>query len=115
MMSVGEDEPRDIEAAELQQLLATGEPITLLDVREPFEWNISNLAPLGAVLIPMGDLPARIDELDPETHVVVYCRTGGRSARAAKFLAKRGFGRVSNLAGGINGWAEEVDPGLRTY
>lgn len=107
--------PRDIEATELQQLLETGEPVTLVDVREPFEWDIANLGAFGAVLIPMGDVMDRFDELDRETHVVVYCRTGGRSARVARFLATRGYARVYNLAGGINGWAREVDPGMQTY
>jgi adenylyltransferase/sulfurtransferase len=107
--------PREIDAAGLQQLLATGEPLTLLDVREPFEWEIANLGSLGAVLIPMGDLMDRIDELDPEKHTVVYCRTGGRSARVARFLAARGFSRVYNLEDGINGWARDVDPDMRAY
>ena len=114
-MSAGVAGPREIGSAELAQLLETGEPVTLLDVREPFEWDISNLGSFGAVLIPMSDIPDRIDELDPETPVVVYCRTGGRSARVARFLTARGFPRVYNLADGINGWAREVDPEMETY
>lgn len=100
---------------QLQQLLDAGEPLTLLDVRESFEWKISNLGQHGARLIPMGEVPARLEELDPAQPVVVYCRTGARSDLIARFLILHGFETVWNLEGGINAWAWEVDSRVRVY
>ena len=100
---------------QLQQLLDAGEPLVLLDVREPFEWKISNLGSHGARLIPMGDVPDRLEELDPGAPVVVYCRTGARSDLIARFLIAHGFEQVWNLEGGINAWAWDVDPRVRVY
>lgn len=104
-----------ITPSQLRQMLDAGEPLVLLDVREPFEWKISNLEPHGARLIPMGDVPARIDELDRSEPVVVYCRTGSRSDLIARYLVMNGFRKVWNLDGGINAWARSEDPGMRTY
>lgn len=104
-----------ISPAQLRQMLDAGEPLLLLDVREPFEWEISNLGAQGARLIPMGDVPARIDELNRSEPVVVYCRTGARSDLIARYLVMNGFEKVWNLAGGINAWARTEDPGLRRY
>lgn len=100
---------------QLRQRLDTGEPLQLIDVREPFEWNIANLGDHGAVLIPLGEFADRAADLDPDVDVVLYCRSGARSASAARYLAGRGFGRVYNLEGGITAWAEDVDPSLPTY
>ena len=98
-------------ATELRQFLDTGERILLLDVREPFEWEISNLAQHGAKLMPMGEVPSRVDELDRSDPVVVYCRTGARSGLVARYLILNGFERVWNLEGGINAWVHsEEDP-----
>lgn len=85
----------------------------LLDVREDWELGIARLA--EAVHIPMGDIPARLGELDPASEIVVMCRSGGRSAQVAHFLAQQGFGRVWNLAGGILAWSEQLDPSLSQY
>lgn len=104
-----------ITPSQLKQMLDTGEPIVLLDVREPFEWEISNLARYGARLIPMGDVPSRIDEMKRTDPVVVYCRTGARSDLIARYLIMNGFERVWNLDGGINGWARTEDPAMRRY
>jgi adenylyltransferase/sulfurtransferase len=104
-----------IAPSQLKQMLDTGEPLVLLDVRERFEWEISNLGQYGAKLIPMGDVPARIDEMDRTEPVVVYCRTGARSDLIARYLIMNGFERVWNLEGGINAWARTEDPGLRRY
>jgi adenylyltransferase/sulfurtransferase len=95
--------------------LGAGEELLLLDVREPFEAEIARIP--GARLIPLGQLEARLSELDPwrELDVVVHCRTGGRSRRACELLRAKGFGRVSNLAGGIEAWALEVDPAMKRY
>jgi len=94
----------------LQFRLERGDALTLLDVREPFEWELANLGERGARLIPLGELEERMGELDSAEEIVVYCRTGGRSARGQAKLAEAGFLRVWNLEGGIRGWAEEVDP-----
>jgi adenylyltransferase/sulfurtransferase len=104
-----------ITASQLKQMLDTGEPLALLDVREPFEWEISNLGRFGATLIPMGDVPARLDEMDRTAPVVVYCRTGARSDLIARYLIMNGFERVWNLDGGINAWARTEDPEMRRY
>ncbi len=103
----------EISVEELKAKQARGEPVTLLDVREPHEWSISDLP--GAVKIPLGSLPLRFSELSPAQEIIVYCRVGGRSAQAVQFLRQRGFERTLNLAGGINRWAEVVDPSLRRY
>lgn len=85
----------------------------LLDVREPWEFELCHLA--GSQLMPMSSVPARIDELDPAAETVVICHHGGRSMQVAMFLAQRGFGRVINLAGGVAGWAAQVDPAMPQY
>jgi len=103
----------DIEAGELAERLAQGEQIHLLDVREPHELEISRLE--GATLIPLGQLAARLAELDSAEEMVVFCKGGTRSARALELLASAGFRKVKNLKGGINAWAKEVDPRLPVY
>jgi adenylyltransferase/sulfurtransferase len=111
-----EAEPNEeITAEELKARLDRGERPLLLDVREPFEWNIVNLGEYGARMIPLNELPERESELDAEQELIVYCRTGARSGRAAEFLRARGFHNVLNLKGGVRGWAEAIDPSLPTY
>ncbi len=105
----------EIGAAELRDRLEAGEPITLIDVREPYEWDIANLGDRGARLIPLGELPDRLSELADAGEIVVHCRTGSRSARALGLLRDAGFQRVLNLRGGIHAWADEVDPSLPKY
>ena len=90
-----------------------GDSIVLVDVREPHEWAISDLA--GSVKIPLATLPQRLGELPRDEEIVVYCRTGGRSGNAVQFLRQRGFDKALNLAGGINHWAEVVDPTMARY
>jgi adenylyltransferase/sulfurtransferase len=84
-----------------------------LDVREAMETQISNLP--NSELIPLGQLPARIGELDPERETVIYCRSGSRSGYAVDLLRAAGFRKVKNLVGGINRWAQEVDSSLPRY
>jgi adenylyltransferase/sulfurtransferase len=103
----------DIEPRALRDWMASGTPPVVLDVREPQEWDICHLP--GAVLIPLGDLPQRIGELDPQVPVVCQCRSGIRSARAAQFLRLQGFRDVRNLTGGILAWSDEVDPTVPKY
>ena len=110
----GKDEPVDFEISvkDLQQRLAGGEKLILVDVREPFEFSIANL---NGVLIPLRSLPARTSELDPESEIIVYCHTGSRSARAVEFLRQSGFPKARNLAGGIDAWSVEIDPSVPRY
>ncbi|MHB1795598.1 MAG: molybdopterin-synthase adenylyltransferase MoeB [Acidobacteriaceae bacterium] len=97
---------------ELKRRLDAGEDLLVLDVREPHEFAI---AQIGGHLIPLNDLPWRVRELDAEREIAVHCKSGGRSQRAAEFLAQNGFKNVHNVAGGINAWAEKVDPKVPKY
>jgi sulfur-carrier protein adenylyltransferase/sulfurtransferase len=100
---------------ELKERLDHDEPLMILDVREPHEWEISNLAHLGARLIPKGQVLERMGELDTAAEIVVQCRTGARSAEIVSLLQQHGFSKLHNLDGGINRWAEEVEPELPRY
>ncbi len=103
----------DIEASELAERLKQGEPIRLIDVREPHEVEISRLQ--GEELYPLGQLASRLSELDSAQEMVVFCKGGTRSARALELLVSAGFRKVKNLKGGINAWARQVDPSLPVY
>ena len=103
----------DITAGELEARLQNGNPVHLLDVREPHELEISRIE--GAKLIPLGQLATRLSELDSADEMVVFCKSGTRSARALELMVTAGFRKVKNLKGGINAWAREVDPSLPIY
>lgn len=103
----------EIGAKELAEQMQNGHNIKLIDVREPHELQISQIA--GAKLIPLGEVASRLSELDTADELVVFCRTGGRSARAVELMLSAGFRKVKNLRGGINSWAEQVDPSLPKY
>lgn len=107
-----EGEVPEITAAELAQTLAR-ENIFLLDVREPHEVEIGAIA--GGILIPLGQLPARMAEVDLLKPIVVYCRTGVRSAKAVTMLQQAGFKNARNLHGGIHAWADAVDATIPKY
>lgn len=101
-------------ARELDALLKSDAPAPqLLDVREPWEVGICRLD--GIVHIPMRQVPAALDKLDPQRPLVVICHHGIRSQQVALYLDQRGFRQVLNLQGGIDAWAHEVDPAMRTY
>ncbi|MCP4362466.1 MAG: molybdopterin-synthase adenylyltransferase MoeB [Chloroflexi bacterium] len=104
-----------ISPKELKTRLDAGENLFILDVREPVEWEISNLEPLGAILIPQGQVVERMNELDTSREMVVQCRTGVRSATIIRELRQHGFKKMVNLDGGINRWAKEVDPSIPMY
>jgi rhodanese-related sulfurtransferase len=104
---------REITALELQRHLESGRPPALLDVREPEELVLARLS--GALHIPMGEVPGRLHELDPDAEIVVFCHHGIRSANVAQFLAQRDFAHVANLAGGIDAWSATVDPSVPRY
>jgi molybdopterin/thiamine biosynthesis adenylyltransferase/rhodanese-related sulfurtransferase len=113
----GEEEEVDatvpeLQVEELKQKLDAGEDLYILDVREPHEYQICNI---GGHLIPLGDLPKRVSELDSSRDIVAHCRSGVRSAKAVNFLKQAGFKKVRNLAGGILAWADRVDPSMPKY
>jgi rhodanese-related sulfurtransferase len=108
MMEIGELEP-----IELKRRIERGNAPAILDVREPEETRIAAIG--GAVQIPMGEIPARIDELDRGAEWVVVCHHGIRSAQVAIYLARMGFMRVMNLRGGIDGWSLTADPATPRY
>jgi adenylyltransferase/sulfurtransferase len=103
----------EITAVELKQRMDQGDALKIVDVREPNEYQINRIP--GAQLIPLGELPRRYAELDPEEELVVHCKMGGRSAKAADYLRSVGFKRVLNLKGGILEWVDKVDPSQPKY
>jgi sulfur-carrier protein adenylyltransferase/sulfurtransferase len=103
----------EIEPEALRAELDSDDPPLLVDVREPEEWAISKIP--GALEIPQGELTQRLDELTRARSIVVYCRSGGRSADATRTLLDLGFAHVRSLHGGVNAWAERIDPSLPTY
>ena len=103
----------EITSVELKQRLDRGDNLKIVDVREPNEYQINRIA--GSQLIPLGDIPKRYEELDRNDEIVVQCKMGGRSAKAADFLRSVGFTRVLNLKGGILDWIDKVDPSQPKY
>jgi len=101
-----------ISVKELKRRLDAGEDVYLVDVREPYEYQI---AQIGGKLIPQNDVPQRLAEIDRDREVVVHCKSGGRSQRIAEFLKQSGYPRVANLAGGITAWSDEIDPRVQKY
>jgi rhodanese-related sulfurtransferase len=106
-------EIRNIDPLTLKARLDRGESVLILDVREPGEIAIAPFP--GATHIPMGDIPSRLTELDPDRETVVVCHHGVRSAQVAMYLAQNGFERVLNLTGGIDAWSEDADPSTPRY
>ncbi len=90
-----------------------GQHLVVIDVREPHEWDICRIP--GTRLIPLGDLPARMHELDSADEIVLHCRSGARSAKALKMLRDAGFRKLKNLKGGILAWSDQVDPSMPKY
>lgn len=101
----------EITVQELKEKKESGDDFFLLDVREGFEYMVSNL---DGENIPLGDLPSRVDEIKnyKDSEVVVMCRSGGRSGKALEFLEKEGFSNVHNLKGGITAWSKEIDTSM---
>lgn len=100
---------------ELQQWLADSSRAAplLLDVREPHEYALCHIA--GSLPLPLGELPARVGELDQNAEIVAICHHGMRSFRAGSFLEQAGFAHVYNLQGGVDAWAHDVDPAMARY
>ena len=97
---------------ELKQRMDSGDDLLLLDVREPYEYQIANIC---GTLVPMNDVPRRLDEISRDREIVVQCRSGSRSQRVAEFLKQNGYEKVANLAGGILAWSDQIDPSVRKY
>jgi len=102
----------EITPRELKSRLDRGDDLFILDVREPHEFQICNLK---GHLIPLGELPRRVHELDTSREIIAHCRSGKRSAEAVDFLRKAGFRKILNLKGGILAWSDEVDPSVPKY
>jgi rhodanese-related sulfurtransferase len=104
----------DISVEELSKRIQNGSRPVLVDVREPFEFDIANLE---GILIPLGELESRLDELEPHKNeeIVLHCRSGARSGEAVEILKRNGFTNPRNLKGGINEWAKKIDPSLPIY
>jgi rhodanese-related sulfurtransferase len=102
----------EIKAEDLKRRLDAGENLFLLDVRDEFEYETSNI---GGHLIPLAELPSRMNELDASRKIVTVCKMGPRGAKAVQFLNKAGFSQVWNLTGGIHAWSDRVDRAVRKY
>ncbi len=102
-----------ITATELKTKIDRKDRFVLVDVREPFEYDISRIP--GSKLIPLGELPARLSELDSADDIVLHCKVGSRSAKALRILQEAGFRKLNNLQGGIAAWSDEVDPSIPKY
>lgn len=103
---------REFDAEELKQYLESHSPF-LLDVRQPWEYDVCRLE--NSTLIPMGQIPVQVDELDKDRETVVICHHGIRSRQVARYLEQAGFNKVINLKGGVNAWAKTVDTEMATY
>ncbi len=103
----------EITPVELKQKMDAHQPFVLIDVREPHEYQICRIP--GSKLIPLGEVPKRMNELDSADEIVVHCKSGMRSARAVELLMKSGFGKIHNLKGGILAWSDQVDPSVPKY
>jgi len=104
----------EITPEELKALRQAGSEVMVLDVREPWEYDVARIT--GSKHIAMGDVPARFNqELDPEDHIVVVCHHGVRSMNVTAWLRQQGFEKVQSLQGGIDRWARHVDPSVPVY
>ena len=100
---------------ELKERLDNEQPLVLVDVREPREYVIADLGKYEPVRLPVGELLDRMEELSQDDNLVIYCRSGARSAWAVKHLLAAGYDKVFNLDGGILRWRRDVDPTLTAY
>jgi rhodanese-related sulfurtransferase len=103
----------EIDPVEVKAKIDRHDPFVLIDVREPHEWQIGHIP--YAKLIPLGDLPKRVNELNSADEIVAHCKSGARSAKAVDFLKQAGFKKVKNMKGGILAWSDKVDPSVPKY
>lgn len=107
------DEEIEISVAAVKRKLDSGEPVCLIDVREPWEFEAGRIA--GARLIPMGSIPANLNALDGDDEVICYCHHGRRSLDVVFWLRSQGVPRAKSMAGGIDRWSAEIDPSIPRY
>ncbi len=105
--------PLEIDITEAARLFSLPDAVVLLDVREPHELALCHVK--GSLHIPMREIPTRLSELPSDRHILVLCHHGGRSLRVTQFLHANNYQRVSNIAGGIDAWAESIDRSLARY
>lgn len=105
----------EITAVELKEALDRDDDVVLVDVREPFEKAISDLPEKGQIRIPVNEIPHQLHRIPREGKVVLYCRSGARSAMATQYLRGQGWEEVINLKGGVLAWREDVDPNIAAY
>jgi rhodanese-related sulfurtransferase len=103
----------EITPSELAAQLKNSDPPIILDVREPWEFQTAKIN--GSVLIPMGEIPSRVQELDPDAHIITVCHAGVRSMNVCVWLRNQGFEKVQSLRGGIDAWSTEIDPAVPRY
>jgi rhodanese-related sulfurtransferase len=103
----------EIQPEEVKRLRDAGEELTFLDCREPWEYQTAHIE--GTTHIPMQDIPGRIQELDPEDHIVVICHHGVRSMNVTAWLRQQGFEKAQSVAGGMDRWSRVIDPKVPTY
>jgi adenylyltransferase/sulfurtransferase len=103
----------EITPADVKKMMDERRPFVLVDVREPHEYQICRIP--GSTLIPLGDVPRRVHELNTADEIVIHCRSGARSAKAVEFLMQAGFRKIHNLKGGILAWSDQVDPSVPKY
>ena len=103
----------EVNATDLARELKENSELVLIDVREPLEWEICHID--GTTLIPLGQLPERLNELDGHKEIVTHCHRGVRSMQALEILKAAGFSKVRSLAGGIDAWSTDVDPSVPRY
>jgi len=113
MRTASQELPLQITPSALAALHRSGQPLQLLDVREAWETEICAID--GSLNIPMGQVPGRIAELARDRPLVVLCHHGGRSMQVTQWLRAQGFDQAVNLTGGINIWAQQIEPGMATY
>lgn len=109
------DDGWEISVTDLKKRLDRGDKLTIIDVREPHEWQISNLEKYGSRLIPLGQIKDRLSEINPDEEIMLHCKMGGRSAKAYEILKNAGYTRIKNVKGGITAWADEVDKRMPKY
>jgi len=103
----------DITPREVKAKQDRGDIFTFIDVREPNEYQICKIP--GTVLIPLGDLPKRLNELDKQAEIIAHCKSGVRSGKAVDLLKQNGFQNARNMKGGILAWSDQVDPSVPKY
>jgi adenylyltransferase/sulfurtransferase len=107
------DNETETTVVDLKKKIDARDTFFLLDVREPNEYQIGRIP--GSTLIPLGEVPRRLDEIPRDKEIIVHCKMGARSARAAQFLRQHGYQRVKNLKGGILDWSDKIDPSVPKY